>query len=136
MRTAPPVLPDRDDAFESEQSWLQRQGADVGLTLHTLGYLVLIFAAAMAVGFLAAKVRGMSGSSALACAFTVATVLTAGAGFFILEVSGAAGDGALAVVMPSGAGAPFEEQFSYRRSSDGGPEREPPALSSTSSSSG
>lgn len=114
MRTPPPVLPDRDEVSAPERSWLQRQGADVGLSLQLLGYLILIFFAALAVGFLVAKVRGVSGASALALALVVATGLTAGVGGFILRLSSAAGAGALAVVMPSGRNDPYEEQYSYQ----------------------
>jgi hypothetical protein len=68
----------------------------------------------LAVGFLAAKVRGVSGPSAFAFALVVATVLTAAAGYFILRLSNAAGAGALALVMPSGKSTAYDEQFSFQ----------------------
>jgi hypothetical protein len=116
MRPPPPVLPSCSDASGPEQSWLQRQGADAGLSLHLTGWLVLLFVAALGVGFLAAKIHGLSGASAFALALVVATVLTGGAGFFIRRLSTAAGAGALALVMPSGESDPYAEQFSFQES--------------------
>lgn len=113
MRTPPPVLPPRD---QPRRSWLQRQGADAGNMLQLGGYLLLIFAASLLVGFLLAQLRGIGGATAIAFAFVFATVLTAAAGVFILKLSGAAGATARALTFPTGASVPYEEQFSYQDS--------------------
>src|SRR5512140_1979971 len=102
MRTPPPVLPPRDE----RRSWLQRQGADAGNVLQLGGYLLLIFAASLLVGFLLAQLRGIGGATTIAFAFVFATVLTAAAGVSILELTGAAGATALALTFPTGASVP------------------------------
>src|SRR3954463_5849023 len=116
MRTPPPALPSRDDASEPEQSWLQREGADAGLSIRIVGQLLVIFVASLGFGFGIAKIRGLSGPSVLASALSMATVLTGLAGLFILKTSNAVGAGALALIMPSGQSAPYEEQYSFQES--------------------
>ena len=116
MRTPPPVLPPRDERAELRRSWLQRQGADAGNMLQFVGYLLLIFAATLVIGFPLARLRGIEGAMAIVFAFVFAAVLTAAAGIFILRLSGAAGATARAITFPTGASVPYEEQFSYQDS--------------------
>jgi hypothetical protein len=116
MPTAPPVLPPRDERDELRQSWLQRQRADAGNVLRLGGYLVLIFAGMLLVGFALARLRGIDGVLGITFAWTFASVLTAAAGIFILKATGAAGATARAITFPTGASVPYEEQFSYQDS--------------------
>jgi hypothetical protein len=114
MRTPPPVLPERHDDAGERTSWLQRQGADAGLALRSMGWLGLIFLMSLMLGYAVAERIGFSGYPAAGVALLVALVLTGGAGVFILNVANAAGAATLAVVLPSGRSAPYEEQFSYQ----------------------
>ena len=116
MRTPPPVLSPRDERDELRESWLQRQRADAGNVLRLGGYLVLIFAGMLLIGFLLARLRGIGGVTGIAFAWTFASVLTAATGIFILKLTGAAGATARAITFPTGASVPYEEQFSYQES--------------------
>ena len=80
------------------------------------GYLVLIYAGMLLIGFLVARLQGIGGVTGIAFAWTLASVLTAAAGIFILKLSGAAGATARAITFPTGASVPYEEQFSYQDS--------------------
>ncbi|MDB4882928.1 MAG: hypothetical protein JWL95_1694 [Gemmatimonadetes bacterium] len=115
MRTPPPVLPPRDEQSELPQSWLQRQGPDGSIALKVIVALGLIFAATLVAGIGAAKIRGLQGGGAIAFALAMATVLTGGAGVFILKLVGAGGVVAQAIIFPTGASSPYEEQFSYQQ---------------------
>jgi hypothetical protein len=110
------VLPERHDDSDERPSWLQRQGADTGLALRSVGWLGLIFVLGLALGYAGATLIGFSGYPAAGLALLIALVLTAGAGVFILNVVKAAGAATLAVLFPSGKSSPYEEQFSYQES--------------------
>ena len=116
MRTPPPVLPARREDSGERSSWLQRQGADTGIALRIIGWLGPIFMMGLMLGYVVAKLRGLSGYPAGGIAILVAAVLTGGAAIFILKSASAAGAAALAIVLPSGKSNPYEEQFSYQES--------------------